>query len=232
MRSPKHIGIVGMSAEGASLCYRTICVEGQELLGRYAHPEVTMYTYSFAEYMRLTEEDRWEEVGRLMLASAAKVAQAGAAFAICPDNTAHRAVDLVRANSPIPWLHIAEEVAGAAAARGFRKVGLLGTRWTMEGPVYVRPFAERKIAREIPDADDRALINDVIFNELVHGRFEETSRRRFQEIIDRLASRGCDAVALSCTEIPLLIGDADSMLPTLDSTRILARAALREATRA
>ena len=231
MKAAKHIGIVGMSAEGAALCYRTICVEGQALLGRYAHPEVTMHTYSFADHMRLIEENRWEDSGRLMLASAAKAAQVGAAFAICPDNTAHRALDLVRGESPIPWLHIAEEVAAAAAERGFRKVGVMGTRWLMEGPVYVRPLAQREIEREIPNADDRALINDVIFNELVHGRFEDASRRRFQEIIDRLANRGCDAVALSCTEIPLLIGDADSSLPTLDSTRILARAALREATR-
>jgi aspartate racemase len=229
--TPKHIGIVGMSAEGAALCYRTICVEGQALLGGYAHPEVTMHTVSFADHMRLLEEDRWEESGRLMLASAAKLAQAGAAFAICPDNTAHQALDLVRGDSPIPFLHIAEEVAAAAAERGFRKVGVLGTRWLMEGPVYVRPLAAREIEREIPPAEDRGLINDVIFGELVHGRFEDSSRRSFQEIIGRLASRGCDAVALSCTEIPLLIGEADSSLPTLDSTRILARAALRVATR-
>jgi aspartate racemase len=227
---PKHIGIVGMSAEGAALCYRTICVEAQEALGRYAHPEVTMHTYSFADYMRLIEEDRWEETGRLMLASAAKLAHLGAAFAICPDNTAHQALDLVRADSPIPWLHIAEEVAALASARGFRRVGLLGTRWLMEGPVYPPRLAAHGIAHELPDPEARAVVDRTIFNELVHSRFEERSRRRFQEIIGVFESHGCDAVILGCTEIPLLIGEADSPLPILDSTRTLARAALREAT--
>ena len=228
-RRARHIGIVAVSAEGAALCYRTICAEAAALMGPHAHPEVTMHTYSLAEYVRLIEADRWEEAGALLLASANVVIRAGAELLVCPVNTLHRALDLVRGQTPVPWLHIAEEVGVAAAARGFRRLGILGTRSLMEGPVYSAKLAHRGIAHEIPDAPDRELINTVIFDELVYGRFEPDSRRYFCGVIESLARRGCDAVVLGCTEIPLLISDADSPLPVLDSTRILARAALREA---
>ena len=227
----KHIGIVAVSAEGAALCYRTIAVEGAALLGRHDHPEVTMHTYSLAEYMRPLEADRWEDAGRLLLSSANKLVQAGAGLLICPDNTIHQALDLVREQSPAPWLHIAEEVASLAALRRYKCLGILGTRYLMEGPVYPAKLATAGIAHEIPEARDRERINDVIFDELVYGRFEESSRQFFQSVIRTLGDRGCDAVVLGCTEIPLLIGEGDSPLPAIDSTRTLARAALREATR-
>jgi aspartate racemase len=227
----KHIGIAAVSAEGAALCYRTICVEGATLLGPHDHPEVTMHTYSLAEYMRPIEADRWEEAGRLLLSSADKLVQVGAELLICPDNTLHQALDLIRERSPAPWLHIAEEVARLATARGDKRLGILGTRYLMEGPVYPAKLDAAGIAHEIPDARDRERINDVIFDELVYGRFEESSRQYFQTVIRTLGSRGCDAVVLGCTEIPLLIREGDSPLPAIDSTRTLARAALREATR-
>jgi aspartate/glutamate racemase len=159
---PEHIGIVACSAEGAALCYRTICVEGAELLGPHAHPEVTMHTPSLAEYMNCIYRDDWQGVGDLMLASADKLAKIGADFLICPDNTIHQAMPYVVPRSPLPWLHIAEIVAARA-------------------------------------------------------------------VIGRMKEEGCDAVVLGCTEIPLLMNDANSPLPTLDSTRLLARAALRRA---
>jgi aspartate racemase len=229
MIKSKHIGIVAVSAEGAALCYRTICIEGAALFGRHGHPEVTMHTYSLAEYMHHIENDRWDEVGRLLLSSAANVVKAGAELLVCPDNTAHQALDLVRAQSPVPWLHIAEEVAAVAAQRGFRRLGILGTRYLMEGPVYPSRLAERSIGFEIPDVPDRDRINAIIFNELVQGVFNDASHRYFQEVIEKLAARGCDAVVLGCTEIPLLVSEADSSLPVIDSTRTLARAVLREA---
>lgn len=230
MSKARHIGIVAVSAEGAALCYRTICTEGAAILGAHAHPEITMHTYPLSDYMALLDADRWKEAGDLLLASAAKLAAAGAAFAICPDNTLHQALDLVRAESPIPWLHIAEEVAAVAAERGYRRLGILGTRYLMEGPVYPAKLAAAGIAREIPPDADRAVVDRTIFDELVYGRFEEPARERFRAIIRRLAARGCDAVVLGCTEIPLLVSQEDSSLPVLDSTRILARAALRRAT--
>jgi len=225
----RHIGIVAVSAEGAALCYRTICAEAAPRLGPHAHPELTMHTYPLSEYMRHVDADRWDAAAELLLASAEVVVRAGAELLICPDNTLHQALDLVRHRSPAPWLHIAEEVALTAAATGFKRLGILGTRYLMEGPVYRDKLRAPAIGCEIPDAADRGRINTVIFDELVYGRIEANSKRDFQRIIERLAARGCDAVVLGCTEIPLLIEPADSPLPVLDSTRTLARAALREA---
>jgi aspartate racemase len=227
----KHIGIVAVSAEGAALCYRTICTEGAARLGPHAHPEVTMHTYPLAEYMRHVDADRWDEAGELLLASADILVRAGAELLICPDNTLHQALDLVRHRSPAPWLHIADEVAAVAAANGFKRLGILGTRYLMEGPVYREALGTLAIATEIPAPDERERINRVIFDELAYGRIDAGSKRDFQAVIERLAGRGCDAVVLGCTEIPLLVEPADSPLPVLDSTRLLARAALRDATR-
>ncbi|MBX7218716.1 MAG: amino acid racemase [Blastocatellia bacterium] len=225
----KHIGIVGCSAEGAALCYRTLCVEGAELFGRYGHPEVTLHTYPLAEYMKFIEADDWSGVARLMIASAEKVARCGADFAICPDNTIHQVFDQVIAASPIPWLHIAEEVAKNARERGFSKLGVLGTKFLMEGPVYPSRLAQFCLASEIPEAPVRERINDYIFDEMVNGKFTSEARSYFAAEIERMQHRGCDAVVLGCTEIPLLISPEDSVLPVLDSTRTLARSALRMA---
>jgi aspartate racemase len=231
MEKPKHIGIVAVSAEGAALCYLTICVEGAKLFGRHNHPELTMHNFPLADHMRYIEHDQWEEVGKLVLASAEKLCGAGADFLICPDNTEHQAIDLIRDRSPLPWLHIAEEVAAVAAERGFRRLLLLGTRYLMEGPVYPPKLRARGIEHVLPEAPSRERINSAIFDELVYGRFEDATRAYFVQVIQEHKQRGCDAVVLGCTEIPLLISERDSPLPTLDSTRLLARAALREARR-
>lgn len=227
----RHVGIVAVSAEGAALCYRTICADSAAVLGPHDHPQVTMHTYPLAGYMAHVEADRWQDAAGLLLSSADVLVRAGAELLICPDNTLHQALDLVRDRTPVPWLHIAEEVAAVAQARSFKRVGVLGTRYLMEGPVYRKTLVAAGIGHEIPDADDRERINAIIFNELVYGRFEDASRRYFRTVIEALGARGCDGVVLGCTEIPLLITDADSPLPAIDSTRTLARAAIREATR-
>ena len=227
--TPRHLGIVAVSAEGAALCYRTIAAEGAAIFGPHAHPETSMHTTPLAEYVRRIDEDRWEEVGEMLLASGERLRRAGAELLLCPDNTVHQGLDLVRGRSALPWLHIAEEVAAVAAARGFRNLLVLGTRALMEGPVYGGKLGARGISHEIPDAADRARVNEVIFEELVYGRIEDASRREFARIIEAGRARGCDAAVLGCTEIPLLVDDGCSPLPTLDSTRILARAALRAA---
>jgi aspartate racemase len=225
----KHIGIVAVSAEGAALCYRTICAEGAEKFGRHLHPEISLHCYSLADYMKPTVAGDWVGMGRMLLRSAEKLRQTGADFAICPDNTAHQGLDLVRQESPIPWLHIAEEVADAAAQHSYRNVLVLGTRYLMEGPVYQTKLDAAGIRWTIPAEDAREYINSAIFNELVYGRFERGTRADFARVIEEHAALGCDAVILGCTEIPLLIEQRDSCLPILDSTRILARASLREA---
>lgn len=225
-----HIGIVACSAEGAALCYRIICIEGMKLMGKHSHPEVTMHTHPLNEYMRHIEAGNWDRVADLMLSSAEKVAEAGADFIICPDNTIHQAFDRVIKKSPLPWLHIAEIVAAEAARKNYKCVGILGTRYLMEGPVYPNKLAALDIEHLIPTTNERERINEIIFNQLVKGQFTTKSRAYFTKVIDRLKNRGCDAVVLGCTEIPLLISQEDSPLPTLDSTRLLAMAALRRAT--
>jgi len=226
---PQHIGIVACSAEGASLCYQTICTEGAQLLGAHAHPEVSMHTPSLAEYMNCIYEGDWQGVGELMLASARKLATIGADFLICPDNTIHRALPYVQAQSPLPWLHIAEVVAAQAAERGFRRIGITGTRWLVDSEVYPEKLAARGLAYLRPRAQERDEINRIIMDELVYGVFKPEAVAYFQRVMGRMKEEGCDAVVLGCTEIPLIMSDANSPLPTLDSTRLLARAALRRA---
>jgi len=225
----RHIGIVGCSAEGAALCYRTLAGEGAPLMGEHNHPEITMHTHPLAAYIGPIRAGDWPAVAELMLSSARIVAAAGAELAVCPDNTIHQAFDLVEPRSPIPWLHIAREVAREARRTGYETVGVLGTKYLMTGPVYPEAFAPAGIRAVIPEAPDRERIDATIFNELVYGVCTEASRAFFQGVIASLASRGASAVVLGCTEIPLLIGPDQSPLPTLDSTRLLARAALREA---
>jgi aspartate racemase len=226
---PSHIGIVACSAEGAALCYRTICTEGPALLGRYAHPEVSMHTPSLADYTTRLERFDWPGVGELMLASAVKLARIGADFLICPDNTIHQALPLIEARSPLPWLHIAEVVAAEAVGRNYRRLGVTGTRWLVDSEVYPDKLGARGIGHVRPTESERDETNGFIMNELVHGTITPAAVASFQRVIGRMKAAGCDAVILGCTEIPLIINDGNSLLPTLDSTRLLARAALRRA---
>ena len=227
----QHIGIVGWSAEGASLCYQTICVEGAKLLGPHAHPEVSMHTPSLSEYMEHIYRDDWRGVGEVMLASAHKLAKIGADFLVCPDNTIHQALPFIEGRSPLPWLHIAECVAEEAVQRGFRRIGITGTRWLTDSEVYPEKLSARGLEYVRPTIEERDEIARIIMEELVYGVFKPEAIGTFQRVMQRLKDEeGCDAVVLGCTEIPLIMSDANSPLPTLDSTRLLARAALRRAT--
>lgn len=226
---PGHIGIVACTSEGAALCYRTICAEAAPLHGPDGTPEVTLHMPDYAAYARCFAREDWPGVGALMLASAHKLAAAGADFLICPDNTIHQSLPWVLPGSPRPWLHIAEVVAGQAHARGFRKLGLLGTRWLVASEVYPEKLAARAIESVRPETADGATVHRIIMEELIHGVFLPRASTDLQAVITRLAERGCDAVVLGCTEIPLLMSDANSPLPTLDSTRLLARAAIARA---
>ena len=224
-----HIGIVACSAEGAALCYRTLCIEGARYLGPHAHPEISMHSQSFADYVTCLERNDWQGVGELMLASANKLAAIGAHFLICPDNTIHQALPLIQSRSPLPWLHIAEVVAAEAVERRFKCLGLTGTRWLIDGDVYPEKLDARGLEHRRPSAAERDEINRIIMEELVCGVFKSDAIAFHQKVIGRMKDQGCDAVILGCTEIPLIINDDISPLPTLDSTRLLARAALRRA---
>lgn len=227
----QHIGIVACSAEGAALCYRTVCVEGSKIIGPHAHPEVSMHTHSFADYVKCIDRDDWQGVGELMLVSAEKLAKIGADFLICPDNTIHQALPFVLPRSPLPWLHIAEVVAERASQMGFRRLGLTGTRWLVESEVYPEKLAARGIEYVRPDAAEREEISRIIMDELVYGVFKPEAVAYIQHVVERMRGEGCEAVVLGCTELPLIMNDSNSALPTLDSTRLLARDALRRATR-
>jgi aspartate racemase len=226
---PDQIGIVACSAEGAALCYRTICLEGAQFLGVHDHPEVSMHTHSLAEYMKCIYRDDWPGVGELMLSSANKLAKMGADFLICPDNTLHKALAHVEPRSPLPWLDIADVVAGQAVERGFRRLGLTGTRWLVESEIYPDKLTARGLEYVRSNAAESVEITRIIMDELVNGVFQPKAVTCFQRVIERMKSEGCDAVVLGCTEIPLIMNDSNSPLPTLDSTRLLARAALRRA---
>ena len=164
-----------------------------------------------------------------MLSSARKLASIGAEFLICPDNTIHQALPHVEPRSPLPWIHIANVVADEALTRGFRRLGLTGTRWLVESEVYPERLTARGLEYTRPVAPERAAINRIIMDELVNGVATPEAVRCFQDVIERMKGEGCDAVVLGCTEIPLIMDDSNSPLPTLDSTRLLARAALRRA---
>ncbi|HET8745162.1 MAG TPA: amino acid racemase [Ramlibacter sp.] len=226
---PQHIGIVACSAEGAALCYRTICTEASAALGLHRHPEVSMHTPSLHRYVECLDAGDLEGVAGLMLASARKLADSGADFLICPDNTIHQAFARVAPRSPRPWLHIAQVVAQEAAARGFRRLGLLGTHWLVASEVYPEQLAAQGLGYVRPSDEERDEVGRLIMEELVYGLRSSRQLQYLQGVIERLRSRGCDAVVLGCTELPLVLDDATSPLPTLDSTRLLARAALRRA---
>ena len=224
-----HIGIVAGSSEGAALCYRTICLEAPEVMGEHNHPEITMQSVPLAEHMTYVRAGDWEGLAKVLADSARKVAAVGADFAICPDNTYHQAFKYLLPQSPIPWLHIARAVAKEAGRLSYKHLGILGTKYLMESDVYPNVLEEFDIDSEIPEAPDREKINDIIFNQLVKGIFPEASRLYFNGLASRFKERGCDAVVLGCTEIPLIVRADDTPLPTLDSTRLLARAALKKA---
>lgn len=188
-----------------------------------------MHSPSFARYRERLECDDWLGVGDLMLDSANRLSQMGCDFLICPDNTIHQALPLIEKQSPLPWLDIGRVVADEAVRRRFRKLGILGTRWLVAGDVYPERLIPRDIEYQRPLEEEREEVHRIIMHELVYAVFRPESGAYFQRVIERMKRSGCDAVVLGCTEIPLIVNDANSVLPTLDSTRLLARAALRHA---
>jgi len=217
---------LGHSAEGAALCFITFCQEGANRLGAWEHPDVSLDCISFARCMPAYERDDYLAVRGVMMTSLHRLSAAGADFFVCPDNTVHRALEAKGDPFPIPGLHIGQVVADEAASQQYKRVGVLGTKYTMDGPIYPRALANHQIEAVLPAEDDREAVNRIIFEELVHGVLNQDSRRVYLDVIERLAARGCDAVALVCTEIPLLVTPDVSPLPPLDSTCLLARAAL------
>jgi len=225
----KHIGILAHSADGAALCFLEMVRESARRLGPHRHPEITLSILPMGDVLEAYDHGDLAAVNAHLVRTCRRLAEAGCDFYVCPDNTAHIAIDAAEAPYPIPGLHIADIVARRARADGRRKVALLGTRWTMEGPAYPAAFARAGVALVVPEPEERAAIDRIIFDELCQGVITDVSRAAYLGIIERMRREGCDAVALSCTEIPLLVTPDVSPLPTLDSTRLLAHAAVAEA---
>jgi aspartate racemase len=225
VQTRSHIGIVAGTAEGASLCYRSLCHEAEHLVCPHAHPEITMHTFPLALYLDLIERDDWTGVATLMSRSAAKLVRAGAELIICPNNTMHRAFDLVV--SAVPWLHIVATVEAEIRRRALQRVGLIGTLAVMEGPIYHPRLVRGRIDVVLPEPPERIRLQHIIRTELIQGQYLSTSRACVQDIIAGLAAKGAEAVILGCTELPLLLSENESALPLLDSTCILARGALQ-----
>jgi aspartate racemase len=222
----RRIGILAHSAEGAALCFLEACHEGERRLGAHFHADIVLDIEAMGPSLGDWERHDFPPIAARLAASAERLRRAGADFFVCPDNTAHLAFEAMSDPLPLAGLHIAEVVAEAAARRGFRRIGITGTRWTMEGPVYPKAFGRRNLDFTVPAQADRERLQSIIFDELVRGVVKETSRQAFEGIVKRLAGQGADAVVLGCTELPMLLDDSTSPLPTLDSTRLLARAAV------
>jgi aspartate racemase len=222
----RHIGILAHSADGAALCFLETVREAARHLGPHQHPEITLSILPMGPTLDLYDEGDLHGVRSHLSRTAARLAAAGCDFFVCPDNTAHIALELTGEPLPLPGLHIGAIVAERAKADGRRRVGLLGTKWTMAGPVYPAAFARCGLEMRTPSAADRVLLDHIIFEELCQGQLSDASRAEYLRVIAGLQQQGCDAVALCCTEIPLLVTPDVSPLPTLDSTRLLARAAV------
>lgn len=224
-----HIGILAHSADGAAMCFLEMVREASRALGAHEHPEITLSILPMGPMLDRYAQGDLAGVKEHLARTARRLAAAGCDFFVCPDNTAHIALELPGDPLPLPGLHIAEIVARRAQSDGRTCVGLLGTRWTMEGPVYPAAFARAGVAMQVPAPADRTLVDGVIFDELCQGLVTDASQSEHLRIIEALKVMGCDAVALSCTELPLLVTPDVSPLPTLDSTRLLARQAVAAA---
>ncbi len=222
----KRIGILAHSAEGAALCFLEAVHEGERRLGAHLHPGIVLDIEPMGTSLDDWERQHYQNIAARFAHSAERLKAAGADFWICPDNTAHIAFEAMQARLPLPGLHIAQIVAAQSARRGFKKVGITGTLWTMEGPVYPAAFARLGLDFAVPPRFERELAQRIIFDELVRGIVTDASRAALAEVVEGLKTQGCDAVVLGCTELPMLLDDTTSPLPTLDSTRLLARAAV------
>lgn len=225
----KTIGIVAHSAEGAALCFLTAVREGAVYLGPHMHPNIVMSAVPMALSMPGWEANDYSAVAKFLSQGVQQVADAGADFYVCPDNTAHIVLEQIAAELPLPGLHIAEVVCHEIMMRGWKHVGLLGTRWTMTGPVYETALKKRGLEKLVPDEPVREQLNAAIFDELCMSIFNTSTTDLFLGAIEDLKSRGAECVILGCTEIPLIVTEANSPLPPFDSTRLLAKYAVREA---
>ena len=226
----KRIGILGgLSPESTATYYEYITRKYTERFGDYGYPEIIIYSVSFQSYVDWGDTGQWDRIAEDMIKAARALERAGAEFGIIATNTMHIAFDEVQAAVNIPFLHLIDATAEAIKAKSFSKVGLLGTKFTMNKPFYKERLAANGINAIVPEVYDQEEINRVIYDELVRGRILDISRKRFMEIMSKLGEDGAEGIILGCTEIPLLISEKDSSLPLFDTTTIHAQKALEYA---
>lgn len=224
----KTIGLIGgMSWESSSEYYRLINEGMKARLGGHSNARSIMTTLCFEEVRVMQYEGRWDALGELMAQTARQLEAGGADFVVLCTNTMHKLTPAIEAAIDVPFLHIADPTAQAVRQAGLTRVCLLGTRFTMEQE-FLRERLERKHGLEVitPDEADRAVVHDIIYDELCHGVVRDEARVSYQRIIERARAAGAQAVILGCTEISLLIKPADSVLPVFDTTELHARAAV------
>ena len=192
-----------------------------------ASAQLVLWSFDFAEIAALQAAGNWAALDALMVDAARRLEAAGAQGLVICTNTMHKCAPAIEAATPLPLLHIADPTATALKAAGHRNIGLLGTAFTMEQPFYKNRLAEKHgLTVLVPEAEDRALVHRVIYEELVAGRIEPASRAAYRAVVERLAARGATAIVLGCTEIMLLLGPEDSPVPLYDTTRLHAEAAV------
>ena len=226
----KHIGIVGgLSPESTREYYKIICDEYNQQVGGLNFPQITIRSLNLQEIVDLFRNNKWDEMADVIVSAIHDLQRAGADFAAIATNTPHNAYDRIKAYSPLEVLSIMDATTQEIQRDGLTKVGLLGTKPTMEYGFFQKTFASYGIETIIPEAEDRAEINQIIWRELVHGKITDTSKRMYQEVIDKLVNKGAKGIILGCTEIPLLIKQSDSPVKVYDTTAIHARAILNYA---
>lgn len=227
----KTIGLIGgMSWESTALYYRLINEEVKRQLGRHHSARTVLYSVDFEEIMELQHMDRWEELAEIMVEAAQGLQHAGADFIVICTNTMHKLVRQIQEHVHIPILHIADAAASRIKETGIRKVGLLGTRFTMEQDFYRRRLRDfHGLEVTVPERADRELIHSIIYNELCNGIISPSSKAAFVQVMERLTERGTEGLVLGCTEIMLLVGQDDANIPVFDTTRIHALEAVKMA---
>ena len=223
----KTIGIVAVTAEGAANCYKQIVRFAGEQLGPNKHPEIILINPSFDTILEAQQRDDWQTVGTILTRAAQRAVAAGAEFIIIPANSVHFAYDQVAKHVSVPVLNLVEVVADECQHQGYKKVAVLGVGLTLSGGLYDQPLAERSIKSiELTDAY-RKTLDSIIYNKLVHGIVTLASTKKVLSLCDELQRDGCEALILACTELPLILHSTNTPLPVLDSTEVLARAAVK-----
>lgn len=225
------IGLIGgMSWKSSAEYYRLINEDVRTRLGGLHSARCLMWSFDFADIEILQRTDRWDEAADLLVDAARRLERGGASFLVIATNTMHIAASRVQAATTLPLLHIADPTAAAIKAAGLRRVGLLGTAFTMEQDFYKGRLAQAHgLEVLVPEAPDRATVHRIIYDELVQGHVRDASRQAYREVIERLVMRGAEAIILGCTEIMLLVGPQDSAVPLYDTTRLHAEAAVARA---